>query len=78
MTLDFSLLIPSSSEKIYEKITDFENFSNYLPLQLQSVKLLQLQDYEGQPIEKNQLITEETIVSKSVLKTEFIQKSLHT
>ena len=78
MTLDFSLLIPSSSEKIYEKITDFENFSNYLPLQLQSVKLLQLQDYEGQPIEKNELITEETIVSKSVLKTEFIQKSLHT
>tara|TARA_Y100001936_G_C16048641_1_gene656298 strand:+ start:266 stop:733 length:468 start_codon:yes stop_codon:yes gene_type:complete len=78
MSLDFSINLPCPSNKVYEKITDFENFSNYLPLQLQNIKKLELEQYDGIPIENNQIVTEETIVSKSVLKTEFIQKSLHT
>ena len=78
MTLGFSLTVPSSSDRIYKKIIDFENFSTYLPLQLQNIKILHLNEYEGNTLENNQIITEETIISKSFLKMEFIQKSLHT
>lgn len=76
MTLIFSLLLPSPNDKIYEKMTDFENLKDYLPMQIESVKILkQLNESD---LEKNQIITEENIVSNSILKASFIQKSLHT
>ena len=78
LTLDFSLTLPSPSDQIYQKITDFEKFTNYLPLQLQNIKILDLDEYEGEKLENNQTATEEIIVSKSVLKAEFTQKSIHT
>ena len=68
MTLSLSLTVPSSSDRIYKKIIDFENFSTYLPLQLQNIKILHLNEYEGNILENNQIITEETIISKSFLK----------
>ena len=78
MTLGFSLTVPSSSDRIYKKIIDFENFSTYLPLQLQNIKILHLNEYEGNILENNQIITEETIISKSFLKMEFKQNELET
>jgi ribosome-associated toxin RatA of RatAB toxin-antitoxin module len=76
MTLVFSLLLPSPNYKIYEKMTDFENLKDYLPMQIESVKILKKPEQSN--LQKNQIITEENIVSNSILKASFIQQSLHT
>ena len=76
MTLVFSLLLPSPNYKIYEKMTDFENLKDYLPMQIESVKILKKPEQFN--LQKNQIITEENIVSNSILKASFIQQSLHT
>lgn len=67
--LDFSLNLPCNSEKLFYTLTDFENFNNYIPNQLQSVKVISK--------ENDKIITEEKIRSVSILKTEFEQKSYH-
>jgi len=76
MTLAFSLLLPSDYQKLYEKMTDFENLKDYLPMQIESVQILN--NFDKFVLQENQLVTEEKIVSNSILKASFIQQSLHT
>ncbi len=67
--LDFAIVLPCPSDKLYDKLIDFENFKNYIPMQLESVRILEKNDHE--------ILTEEKIVSHTILKTSFSQKSLH-
>ena len=68
--LEFSLNLPCNSDKLFQKITDFENFNQYIPHQLESVKV--------QKKEKGKTFTVEKIRSISILKKSFEQTSIHT
>lgn len=68
--LEFSLNLPCNSDKLFQKITDFENFNQYIPNQLESVKVLKK--------DNNKTVTEEKIRSISILKNSFEQTSAHT
>ncbi len=68
--LEFSLNLPCSVDKLFQKITDFENFNHYIPNQLESVTVIKKED--------NKITTEEKIRSVSILKNRFEQTSEHT
>ncbi len=79
MVLEFSLTIPSPAKKIKEKITDFKNFKNYMPLQIEQVRIIEDEDeFMGINLDNNQVITEEIITSKAILKARIKQRSLQT
>jgi len=69
-SLEFSLSLPCNTENLFQKITDFSNFNQYIPNQLESVKVLKK--------EENNTFTEEKIRSVSILKNSFEQTSRHT
>lgn len=69
VVLEFSLNLPCPSDKLFEKVTDFENFNKYIPIQLENVRILKKND--------DQIFTEEKIRSVNVLKEGFIQTSVH-
>ena len=79
MVLSFSLTIPSPAEKIKQKITDFKNLKNYMPLQIEEVRIIKNEDeLKDITLNGNQVVTEEVITSKAVLKTRIKQRSLQT
>jgi len=79
MVLSFSLTIPSPAEEIKQKITDFKNLKNYMPLQIEEVRIIKNEDeLKDISLNENQVVTEEVITSKAVLKTKIKQRSLQT
>jgi len=56
-------------EKLMSYIIDFENYQKFFPHQIKSVKILERQ--------KNEIITEETIIFSTLIKSTFVQKSHH-
>ena len=68
--LEFSINLPGNLDKIFQKITDFENFNRYIPNQLESVNIIKK--------ENSKIFTEEKIRSISILKNSFEQTSMHT
>lgn len=68
--LEFSLNLPCSLDKLFQRITDFANYSHYIPNQLESIKVLKK--------DSNKTFTEEKIRSISILKSSFKQTSIHT
>jgi ribosome-associated toxin RatA of RatAB toxin-antitoxin module len=68
--LEFSINLPGNLDKIFQKITDFENFNRYIPNQLESVNIIKK--------ENSKIFTEEKIKSISILKNSFEQTSMHT
>ena len=68
--LEFSVNTTCSTDKLFQKITDFENFNHYIPNQLESVSVLKK--------ENNKTTTKEKIRSISILKNRFEQTSEHT
>jgi len=68
--LEFSINLPASAERLIKLATSYENFRNYLPDQIKSIKVIQSTDEET--------ITEETLTFTSFLKTEIKQQSSHT
>jgi len=68
--LEFSVNLPCSTDKLFQKITDFENFNHYIPNQLESVSVIKK--------ENNKITTKEKIKSVSILKNRFEQTSEHT
>ena len=67
--LKFSINVPASTDKLMRLAMDYENFRNYLPDQIKSIKILETKNDET--------ITEEIIVFRSYIKAEIKQKSVH-
>ena len=56
-------------EKLFNYIIDFESYQKFFPNQIRSVKVLERQN--------NEIITEETIIFSTLIKSAFVQKSHH-
>lgn len=67
--LEFSLNLPANSDKLMQLATDYENFVNYLPDQIKSVKIIEKNS--------NETITEEVLVFTTIMKNEIVQSSKH-
>jgi len=67
--LEFSINVPSSADKLIKLAVDYENFRNYLPEQIKSIKILETNNEET--------ITEEILTFSSYIKAEIKQKSIH-
>ena len=67
--LQFSINSPVEPEKLMSFITDFESYQNFFPNQIKEVKILERQN--------NEIITEETIIFSTLIKSPFVQKSRH-
>ena len=60
MTLEFDMTLDSSINKLKKLILDYESYPNYLPDQIQKVRIIQK--------ESNLTKTEETIVFRTFIK----------
>ena len=67
--LDFSINLPSASEDLFKIITNFEGLSNFAPVQVKQVKIINK--------ENNFVTTEETFLFSSIIKKQIIQKTFH-
>ena len=67
--LDFSIDLPASAENLMKLSLDYENISEYLPNQLQSIKIIEKDD--------KQTTTEEVLIFKTVFKNTIQQKTIH-
>ena len=67
--LQFSTNSPLKPEKLMSFITDFEYYQKFFPNQIKEVKILERQN--------NEIITEETIIFSTLIKSPFVQKSRH-
>ena len=67
--LQFQTNSPTEPEKLMSYITDFESYQKFFPNQIKSVKILEQQN--------NEVITEETIIFSTLIKSTFVQKSHH-
>ena len=67
--LDFSLSLQASPEKLIELATNYEKFIEYLPGQIIKIDILEKTD--------EYTITEETLLFKTIIKNQIIQKSKH-
>ena len=56
-------------EKLFNYIIDFESYQKFFPNQIRSIKVLERQN--------NEIITEETIIFSTLIKSAFVQKSHH-
>ena len=65
---DFSLDLPANWKKLFKIATDYENFKQFFPDQIKSIKIIE---------KNNHIITEEVLVFSSKLKTKILQKSSH-
>jgi len=68
--LDFSINLTASAENLMKLSTDYENLPEYLPHQLQSVKIIEKND--------EKIITEEIFTFKTIFKNTIQQKAAHT
>tara|TARA_B110000438_G_scaffold210725_1_gene202756 strand:- start:10221 stop:10658 length:438 start_codon:yes stop_codon:yes gene_type:complete len=68
-TIDFKLTLIGKSEEYIKLITDYEKYTEYLPDQIKSVKVLEKSsDYT---------ITEETLHLSSIISKTFVQQTKH-
>ena len=67
--LEFKILSTLNSKTLIEHIMDFEYYSKYFPLQIKEVKIIEKKE--------NEIITQEKIVFKTLVKNVIKQKSLH-
>ena len=67
-TLQFSLNLPVPNYELIKLVTNYENLKNYMPKQLQSLKILEQSN--------NETVTEETVYFKT-LKTTITQETVH-
>ena len=67
--LQFLINSTVEPEKLMSLITDFESYQNFFPNQIKEVKILERQN--------NEIITEETIIFSTLIKSPFVQKSRH-
>ncbi len=67
--LEFSIDLPSSYENLFKIITDFEKFSDFLPVQLKQIKIITNNN--------NLVTTEETLFFSSIIKKQIIQQTVH-
>ena len=67
--LQFQTNSPIEPEKLMSYITNFECYQNFFPNQIKEVKILDRQN--------NEIITEETIIFSTLIKSAFVQKSHH-
>jgi|TARA_B100001750_G_scaffold159964_1_gene128929 ribosome-associated toxin RatA of RatAB toxin-antitoxin module len=67
--LQFSIDSTIDPKTLMSFITDFERYQTFFPDQIKEVKILKR--------ENNEIITEETVIFSTLIKSPFIQKSLH-
>ena len=67
--LEFSIKLKSDIKSLMQAIVDFENWPNYLPVQLKSVKIIEKRE--------NEITTEEILVFKTIIKNEIKQTTIH-
>ena len=67
--LQFSIKSHLKPEKLMSFITDFEYYQKFFPRQLKEIKIIDRRN--------NVIITQESINFTSLLKSSFVQKSLH-
>ena len=67
--LQFQTNSPIEPEKLMSYIIDFESYQKFFPNQIRSIKVLERQN--------NEIITEETIIFSTLIKSTFTQKSHH-
>ena len=67
--LQFSINSAVEPKKLMSFITDFEYYQKFFPSQIKEVKILERQN--------NEIITEETIIFSTLIKSPFVQKSRH-
>ncbi len=67
--LQFQTNSPIEPEKLMSYITNFECYQKFFPNQIKEVKILERQN--------NEIITEETIIFSTLIKSAFVQKSHH-
>ena len=67
--LEFSLNLPASSSDLIKTATDYKNLLKFLPNQIRNIEILEKND--------GKIITQETLFFKSVIKKQFIQKTMH-
>jgi len=67
--LQFSINSTIEPKKLMSFITDFEYYQKFFPNQIKEVKILERQN--------NEIITEETIIFSTLIKSPFVQKSRH-
>jgi hypothetical protein len=67
--LEFKTSSTLNSKILINHIMDFEYYSKYFPLQIKEVKILEKKD--------NEIITEEKIIFRTLVKNVIAQKSLH-
>ena len=68
--LQFSINSPVEPEKLMSFITNFELYQEFFPNQIKEVKILKR--------ENNEIVTEETVIFSTLIKSPFIQKSKHS
>ena len=67
--LQFSINSSINPEKFMSSITDFERYQKFFPDQIKEVKILERKN--------NEIITKETIIFSTLIKSPFVQKSHH-
>ena len=67
--LQFSINSTVEPKKLMSFITDFKYYQKFFPNQIKEVKILERQN--------NEIITEETILFSTLIKSPFVQKSRH-
>ena len=67
--LEFNTLSSLKSKVLLEYIMEFEYYSNYFPKQIKEVNIIKKED--------NEIITEEKIIFRTLVKNIIEQKSLH-
>ena len=67
--LQFQTSSPIEPKKLMDYLTDFTSFQKFFPHQIKDIKILERQN--------NEIITEETIIFSTLIKSTFVQKSHH-
>ena len=67
--LQFQTSSPIEPKKLMDYLTDFTSFQKFFPHQIKDIKILEQQN--------NEIITEETIIFSTLIKSTFTQKSHH-
>ena len=62
--MDFSIQLKSLPKELFDILTDFEEFTNIVPRQIKNVRIIKK--------EGSDVITEETLVFKTLIKNEII------
>ena len=67
--LEFSINLPASSTSLIKLATDYENLNRFLPKQIRNIEVLENNN--------GKITTKETLLFKSIIEKQFIQKTIH-